>query len=225
MTLYDQILNLPLFQGLSHDDLSNIVAHTKFDFTKVPAGSVIVKEGEPCKFLRFMLSGTAVVNSHADDNSFSVDEELSSPIMFEVERLFGLTQYHGHTITALTNCSLLVIKKDEVMRLSDKLLIIRINLLNRLATDVQKLSGLQWHQLPTSLTGRLLRFFALHTSYPAGHKVFHIKMQTLADNIRESRLNVSRQLNKWRDDGLITLSRGFIDIPRLEALLQLKDNP
>lgn len=225
MTLYEQILSLPLFQGLSHDDLSDIVSHTKFDFTKTAAGGDIVREGMPCRNLRFLLGGTAIVHSHADDNSYKVDEVLPAPQMLEIERLFGLTQFYGHTITAQTDCSLLILTKEEVMKLSDSKLIIRINLLNRLATDVQKYAGLPWHEQPTTLPSRILRFFMLHSSYPAGSKTFHIKMQTLADEVHESRLNVSRQLNRWDDEGLIKISRGRIDIPRLEVLLQLKDNP
>ena len=50
-------------------------------------------------------------------------------------------------------------------------------------------------------------------------------MQTLANEIGQSRLNVSRKLNEWDGKGLISISRGRIDIPMLEALLQLKDCP
>lgn len=78
MTLYEQILSLPLFQGLSHEDLDNIVTHTKFDFTRVEPGKDIVHEDTPCTKLRFLLNGTAVVHSRADDNSYSVDEDMQA---------------------------------------------------------------------------------------------------------------------------------------------------
>lgn len=225
MTLYDQILNLPLFQGLSHDDLSDIVSHTKFDFLKVKAGSIIVRENTPCTHLRFLLSGSVCMHSHADDNSYSVDEILSAPNIFEVERLFGLTQYYSHTITAYTECSLLVLTKEEIMQLSDELLVFRINLFNRMATDVQKLRENFWRKEPKTLPESIMRFFVLHSAYPAGHKVFNITMQTLANEVHQSRLNVSNKLNEWNRKGLIIISRSKIDIPRLEKLLQLKDNP
>ena len=225
MTLYDQILSLPMFQGLSREDLDNIVTHTKFDFSKVEPGLDIVRENTPCTHLRFLLSGTVVIHSRAVDNSYSVDEDVQAPAMFGLERLFGLTQYHGQSITALTQCSLLNLRKDEIMTLADGHLIFRMNLFNRLATDTQKYSQLTWRRRPMTLVGGLLEFLSLHTSYPAGHKVLNIRMQTLADEIGQSRLNVSRQLNAWKDSGLVALSRGRIDIPQLEKLLQLKDCP
>jgi hypothetical protein len=31
LQLYDQLLQFPLFQGMSRDDLSQVAGHTKFD--------------------------------------------------------------------------------------------------------------------------------------------------------------------------------------------------
>lgn len=224
MTLYDQILSLPLFQGLSHEDLNDIVAQTKFEFAKYKPGRIIIAENMPCTRLNFLLNGTVVMRSHAIDNSYSVDELLSSPVLFEPERLFGLTQYYSHTFTAMNECSLLVLTKEEVMKLTDKHTIFRINLMNRLATDTQKLNKIKWETRPGMRVDRVLKFFVNHCYYPAGHKVFNIMMQQLADEVGESRLNVSRLLNYWNDKELIELSRGRIDIPKLEVLINAKDN-
>ena len=45
-------------------------------------------------------------------------------------------------------------------------------------------------------------------------------MTTLAHELNESRLNISIELNKLQDDGLISLSRGMIIVPALELLRQ-----
>ena len=45
-------------------------------------------------------------------------------------------------------------------------------------------------------------------------------MTRLAEEVNDSRLNVSIQLNAMEDEGLITLQRGIITIPALEKLLQ-----
>ena len=46
-------------------------------------------------------------------------------------------------------------------------------------------------------------------------------METLAQDIHESRLNLSRELNSMNEEGLIRLSRGKIEIPALENLITL----
>ena len=60
---------------------------------------------------------------------------------------------------------------------------------------------------------KMLRFFRARCLQPSGEKWLHIKMETLARHIGESRLNVSRQLRQWEREGLIQLSRNNIYIP------------
>jgi CRP-like cAMP-binding protein len=76
-----------------------------------------------------------------------------------------------------------------------------------------------WSRPPQSLEERVIRFLVQHTTYPAGHKVFNILMTRLADEVNDSRLNVSRVLNEMQHRGVISLGRGKIEIPQLERLL------
>ena len=43
-------------------------------------------------------------------------------------------------------------------------------------------------------------------------------MEDLAQELHQSRLNISRMLNALQCDGLLTMSRGIITIPQLETL-------
>ena len=44
-------------------------------------------------------------------------------------------------------------------------------------------------------------------------------MERLAEEVCDSRLNVSRVLNRLKDAGMLELHRGRIEIPQLERLL------
>ena len=224
MTLYDKLLNLPLLQGLSYDDLRDVVAHSKFNFIKRGSDETIVAEGAPASHLIFVLRGSVMVSHRAADGSYSVMEELNGPLMLGLDRLFGFDQTHGGEIRSLTNCSLLMLSKPDILQLADKYFIVRINIMNRLATNAQKLEATVWQRYPDTILHRMQRFFRIHCRYPAGRKVFRIKMQVLADEVHESRIKVSRQLNSWQRSGLIVLRRERIELPRFDALLQLKDD-
>ena len=113
----------------------------------------------------------------------------------------------------------ITIDKDEVLRLTEDFLVFRLNLLNLYATQTQKLSRQVWRYSPQSLDDRIIRFFAQHCVYPAGPKWFYILMNRLALELNDSRLNVSRALNRLQAKGLLTLHRGRIEIPLLERLL------
>ena len=57
MEIYDRLLQFPLFQGMSHAELMQVVAHTKIGFSKSTAGKRIVREGDNCTHLYFLIGG------------------------------------------------------------------------------------------------------------------------------------------------------------------------
>ena len=92
-------------------------------------------------------------------------------------------------------------------------------MVNLFATQTQKLLMQPWRRCPQSLRERVIRFFVQHCTYPAGHKTFCILMERLAEELNDSRLNVSRVLNQLQEERLLELHRGRIEIPQLEHLL------
>lgn len=219
LRLYDQLLQFPLFQGLSRADLQQMAGNTKFGFMKASARKVVVRPGDACQQLFFLVSGKLQVTTASDDYSYSVDEHLSAPYMFQPEVLFGLSQRFTHTFQTTSECHFITLSKDEVMRLLDDFLIVRLNLLGILSTRHQRLSHRPWRRAPQSLEERVVHFFIDRCVYPAGSKVFHILMRQLATEVGDSRLDVSRVLNTLQSRGLLSLTRGCITIPSLEHLL------
>lgn len=217
--LYDTLLALPLFLGMSRNDLHQAAGRTKFDFHKIPAGGEIVKEGDRCLYLFFLLSGDIDVITEADDHGYSVIEDITAPEIFQPERIFGLNQRFTHTYKAKTDCSIMRIEKPDVFRLAEEFRIFRINLLNIVSTQTQKLYRRALRVPPKTLDERIIRFFEAHCLRPAGEKTFHIKMARIAEEVNDSRLDVSRALNRLKDASLLQLYRERIYIPALEKLI------
>jgi CRP-like cAMP-binding protein len=144
---------------------------------------------------------------------------MSSPYILQQESIFGYYQRYTHNFIALTDVNFLTLDKEEVVRLSEDFLVFRLNLMNHLATQSQKLIQSLWRRSPQTLQERISRFFFQHALYPAGAKTFHILMERLAEEVNDSRLDVSRVLNRMQADGLLELHRGRIEIPQLERLL------
>ena len=219
LQIYDRLLQFPLFQGMSRDDLEIVAGHTRFGFLKVPAGRQIIHAGDPCTHLYFLINGTLKIETFSDDRRYSVTEQMSSPYILQQESIFGYYQRYTHDFYALTDANFLTLDKEEVVRLSEDFLVFRLNLMNHLATQTQKLIQSQWRRNPLSLRERIVRFLFQHTLYPAGPKTFHILMERLADEVSDSRLNVSRILNRMQEARVLELHRGRIEIPQLERLL------
>lgn len=217
--LYDNLLSLPLFQGMSRSDLAMVAGQTRFDFHKYPDGKVIAKEGSPCRDFCFLLNGKLTVDTPSDDHAYRVVEEISAPELLQPEHLFGLYQRYTRTFTAKNDCSVMKLDKQEVLKLSDNYEIFRLNLMNIISTRSQKASHRVWKPVPADVRGHVIRFFKSHCIRPAGEKMFYIKMTRLALEVNDSRLDVSKVLNILQDEGKIELFRGRIHIPALEKLL------
>ena len=219
LQIYEKLLQFSLFQGMSRDDLELVAGHTRFGFIKVPQGKTVVKEGVLCTHIYLLINGTIRVMSTSDDYSYTVEEDMQAPFVLQPEAIYGYNQRYTQTFIALTDASFITIDKDEVGRLSEDFLVFRLNLLNIYATQTQKMSRQPWRQCPKTLRERIIRFFVLHCAYPAGAKTFYILMNQLAEELNDSRLNISRELNSMQYDGLLILHRGRIEIPSLEHML------
>ena len=219
MQLYDHLLQFPLFQGMSRDNLAQVAGHTKFGFMKCAIGQTIVREDDACTQLYCLLSGKLRFETRSDDRSYRVIEQLEAPYMFQAEAVFGYNQRFTHTVTAIMESSFITIDKDELLRLSEDFLVFRLNLLNLYATQAQKLLRQPWRHRPESLSDRIVRFLVHHCVYPAGPKTIHILMTQLAAEVGDSRLDVSRVLNQLQRDGLLHLHRGRIEVTQMERLI------
>lgn len=219
LQIYEKLLLFPLFQGMSRDDLEQVAGHTRLGFSKINAGTTVVADGDDCQQLFFMINGTLRVETMSDDRGYTVVEQLEAPVILQPEVIFGYTQRYTRTYIAQTDANFIAIGKDEVLRLSEDFLVFRLNLLNLFATQTQKTVRMLWQHVPDSLENRIVRFFAQHCLYPAGPKVFHILMNRLANELNDSRLDISRALNALQHEGKIVLRRGRVEIPQMERLL------
>jgi len=226
--IYNRLLELPLFQGMSRGDLETVAEHTRFNIVNIAEGRAVVRDGDTCNSLVFLMRGTMCAESVSDDRKYCLAEEIQAPDLIQPERLFGLTQRYTRTFRAATDCEFLCISKQEAMRLSHKFEIFRLNLLNILCTQTQKTARNPWRKHPQDIRGKIARFIETRCSRPAGKKTLYIKMEQLGQEINESRLNVSRELNAMNSEGVISLKRGEIYVPALERLLMQsggKDRP
>lgn len=219
LQFYDQLMKFRLFQGLSRSELLQLAGQTKFGFMKLAADKPVVHEGEPCSQLWLLVSGQVQLTTESDDHGYAFIEEVNAPWLLQPEALFGASTRYDCSVQTLTDCHFITLTKDEVTRLISDFLIFRLNYMNLLATQAQRRERRAWRRAPRSLRERIIGFLLDHSTYPAGHKTVRILMTRLAQEVNESRLNVSRELNQMHSEQLLVLRRGQIEVPSLEHLL------
>ncbi|MGN1375099.1 MAG: Crp/Fnr family transcriptional regulator [Prevotella sp.] len=217
--LHNRLLELPLFQGMSRNDIDEAISEIKPRPLSYSRNKVIISESDVCDKLFFLLRGTMTSVCFSDDRGYSVSEKLHAPNIIEPERIFGLTQRYTRTYKAAEECDFICISKMDMLYLADKYEIFRLNLLNIICTRSQRLARMVWNVKPQDIRSEITRFIASRCVRPAGEKTIAITMERLASEISESRLNVSRELNAMHKEGIITLRRSEIHVSALEKML------
>ena len=208
LNLYDKLREIPLFQGLTSDNLMQIIGQTKFSLKKFGKNEIIKKEGEKCNNIAILLSGDVKVVDHADE----------APWILQIEHFMGLSPHYTRTFTSVDESDTVEICQSDLMHISDEFIIFRINMLNIVSAMAQKAERKLWHPMPTELRARIATFLKLRCLSPIGSKVIRIKMTRLAQELGTSRLNVSEALNAMQADGVLHFSRGIISVPQVEKL-------
>lgn len=219
ITMYDNLLLLPLFQGLSKNDLTTIIEKVKLHFHTFREGDVILKQGEPCQQLCFLLNGEMTVQTKDPNHGFSLSEVLKDPSIIEPQSVFGMQNRYTATYMAHTAVSILTIDKSFIFSELNKHEIFRLNYLNILSNRSQVAYQKLWNTHIGTLSEKFVNFFALRCQVQEGEKVLQITMEDLANLINETRINLSRLLNDLQEKGLVQLKRKEIMIPRFEQLV------
>ena len=224
-TMYETLLQLPLFQGMSKAELSEIIERVKFHFQKFETGNILFSQGDICDKIVFLLSGEIEIETVAPCGSFSFAERYNRPMILEFHSLFGIAPKYKATYTTLSNTALLTIDKQYMYNVLDRYEVFRMNLLNLLCNRTELLHNKIWSIKPEGLEGRLIHFIKSLCTTPQGSKILRIKMEDLASLLDDTRLNISNILNKWRNEGLIEMHRKefiFHDVERLKTIQRAK---
>ena len=219
ITMYDNILQLPLFQGLCKDDFTTIIERVKLHFTGFKQGETIFRQEEPCRNLVFLLSGEVEVQTKNETHQYILTETFTGPHIIEPYSLFGMKTSFTATYRAKTDVKMLYIDKSYIHSELYKYEIFRINFFNLLSNRCQSTTQKLWNNHIGSLNEKFVNFFLLRCIKPSGEKNLSITMEELASLIDETRINVSHLLNDLQKKDLVQLRRKEIFIPALEKLV------
>lgn len=137
-SMFEQLMELPLFKGVSRQRLSQTVGENKFHFLKYPAGETIVREGDPCTHVTFVISGAVRSTTVNNTGRFAVSQTLTAPAVVAPDFLFGrFTNYPGDVV-AIEPTGILKISKADYLSMLQSDNVFMLNYLNMLSMNAQK---------------------------------------------------------------------------------------
>ena len=217
-TIFDTLLQLPLFQGLAVEDFTRILEKVKLHFAKQKTGETLAQESTPCDKLIFILNGNIAATTTSAQGHYSLTEYFEAPYLIEPQSLFGLYTTYSAKYTATAPINSISINKEAVINDLLKYEIFRLNYLNIVSSQLQLLNRSTWGHTPDNVETRISYFIRTHLKRLQGSKSLKIKMEDLATIVNDTRNGVSKALNSMQDKGLLELHRGEIVIPAAEKL-------
>lgn len=218
LTMFERLLQLPLFQGMSTQEVTDIMAHVRLDFAKYQAGDECVMQGDACRRLIYIISGQMTSEYREASGRFTLTEELPNLKVIEPYNMFGMYQKFSRTYSFRSEGSTLSIDKPVLLQQLMVNNIVKLNLLNITSNRYQQTLKLLCEAPDGNVREKIIRFLLAHSTQPKGRKELRIKMTDLADIIHETRINVSIVLNDLEKKGLLTLQRGGFIVKELQDL-------
>ena len=137
-SMYDVLLQLPIFQGVSRNKISELIEKMKFHFLKYPDREKIVAAGEECNHLKFLISGEIRSELIKKKKKMKITETIQAPNVMAPEHLFGRDTYFPADLYAVGTVGIMQIEKPSVVQMLQEEPIFLLNLLNILSRRSQR---------------------------------------------------------------------------------------
>lgn len=215
---YELLASLPLFLGIDASTLTDIHEAVGPAVQTMRRGSTIIRTGDDCRSLLFLLEGRLDVATTFCSGKLSLSESLRATAVVEPQCLFGLHTTYTRTYTAAETGSYIRLPKSLIVQQMMKNEVFRFNFTNMLSSGLQDASQRLRRNPASSIERRIVEIFARQTLRPSGEKTIRCKMTDLAPLCGTTRLTLSRTLHSLEKRGLIRITRGMIIIPAFERL-------
>jgi CRP-like cAMP-binding protein len=208
-----------LLRGLSEDTLDRVAAlATRRTW---PKNAVLFRQGDPGDALYAVIAGQVRISASSPDG-----REVYLSLMEAGDTFGEIAVIDGKartaTATAVAESALFIIRRGDLLALIERDPALAVHLLSvfcqRLRWTSELIEEAAFLDMPARLARRLLRLSADHGEQTPRGVSLQISQADLANFLNVSRQVVNQQLQQWRKEGWIALSRGRIVVQNEKAL-------
>lgn len=154
--MFETIISLPLFRGMSEAQLMRMLEICKLRFTTSAAGKVVLQAGELNTHLTFVVSGIVRATFISTDGRLSLSQSIKGPDVIFPEYLFGLSTARPATVRSVSEVVLLHIPKNDLLKVLAHCDVAMLNYLNILSGNAQRV----YREVLNGTGGDLIHRFA-----------------------------------------------------------------
>ncbi len=225
-SMFDLLMELPLFRGVSHDTMKNIVGMAKFHFLKYPEGAVVVKENSPCTHITFVISGSVRLTTTNNNGRISVSQTLRAPDVIAPDFLFGRATNYPCRAVALEPSGVLQISKADYIKILNADPVFMFNYLNVISMNAQK-SVVGLMSLTSGSLEERIAFWVIALTQPSGENIaIECPLRNLCAIWGVQRSALVDALTRMRDYGVESFGpSGVVFSSRKKLLDMLQEHP
>lgn len=224
-SIYEVMMNLPLFKGVSREKISELIEKNRFHFLKYASDEQIVAAGDVCNQIRFVISGDARIELSNYNHKLMISEVISAPNVIGADYLFGMnTRYPFDVYASGGSCGILQIEKGDYINIlySDKVFL--FNILNSLSRNCQKYTeGLL--SLSSGSVAERLTFLILSLTQRGGKDIcMKFKQKDLCTLLSVQRNSLVNALTDLKERGIVDFTTSEIYVTNRELLLEFRNS-
>lgn len=210
--MYQQLMQLPLFQGVSTDKITSLVEKLPFHFLKYRNGEQILTAGDTCTHIKFIVSGRVRLTTPFSHLRVTLSQTLTTPHVIAAEYLFGRETVYPFSATAEGSCGILQLRKSDYIKMvsSDKVFL--FNILNYLSSGSQRGASSTLGVMEGSVVERLAMIVDSLTQASATDIVLQYKQKDLCSLLGTQRTTLISSLDKLSEEDIIQYDSSMMQI-------------
>lgn len=222
--MYQQLMQLPLFQGVSTEKITALVEKLPFHFLKFRNGEQVFAAGDPCTHIKFIVSGQVRLETPFPKLRITMHQTVSNPHVLAAEYLFGRDTAYPYTAISDGACGILQLRKSDYIKMitSDKVFL--FNILNYLSSGSQRSLQMPLTVKDGSVAERLAMIVDNLSISGATNIGFRYKQKDLCTLLGTQRTTLVSMLDRLSDQGIVEYDSNELKILDLQGLINVNND-
>ena len=220
-SMYQQLMQLPLFQGVSTEKITELVEKLPFHFLKYRSGEQIVAAGDPCTHIRFIVSGKVRLETSSSRLKVSLEQILATPNVLAPDYLFGRDTTYPFSAFAEGGCGILQLLKGDYIKMINTDKVFLFNILNFLSSGSQRGIAMALAARDGSVEERLAMLMNVLVAPGATDVVLKFKQKDLCVLLGTQRTTLIASLDKLADEDIVDYTSNELRVLDLSRLAEL----
>ena len=223
-SMYQQLMQLPLFQGVSTEKITALVEKLPFHFLKFRNGEQVFAAGDPCTHIKFIVSGQVRLETPFPKLRITMHQTVSNPHVLAAEYLFGRDTAYPYTAISDGACGILQLRKSDYIKMitSDKVFL--FNILNYLSSGSQRSLQMPLTVKDGSVAERLAMIVDNLSISGATNIGFRYKQKDLCTLLGTQRTTLVSMLDRLSDQGIVEYDSNELKILDLQGLINVNND-